>query len=92
MNLKIPATRTSSLTLRMTQQQEAALRRAAGVSHKSLTRFILDSACQSAEQILLDQRLFRISASQSKTLLQMLDRPARVNAGLKDLFSRKAPW
>jgi uncharacterized protein (DUF1778 family) len=33
-----------------------------------------------------------VSGSQSKALLSLLDRPAQDNAGLKDLFSRRAPW
>ena len=86
------ATRTARLGLRTTPQQEAVLRRAAEVSRKSMTNFILDSACQAAEQTLLDQRLFLVSGRQSKALLDLLDRPARDNPGLKDLFSRRAPW
>ena len=86
------ATRTARLGLRTTPQQEAVLRRAAEVSRKSMTDFILDSACQAAEQTLLDQRLFLVSGSQSKALLDMLDRPEQDNPGLKDLFSRRAPW
>ena len=86
------ATRTARLGLRTTPQQEAVLRRAAEVSRKSMTDFILDSACQAAEQTLLDQRLFLVSGRQSKALLELLDRPARDNPGLKDLFSRRAPW
>lgn len=84
--------RSSRLGLRATPQQEAVLRRAAEVVHKSMTDFILDSACQAAEQALLDQRLFLVSRSQSQALLDMLDRPAQDNPGLKDLFSRSAPW
>ena len=86
------ATRTARLGLRTTPQQEAVLRRAAEVSHKSMTDFILDSAYQAAEQTLLDQRLFLVSGSQSQALIDLLDRPAQDNPGLKDLFSRRAPW
>ncbi|ELI8126408.1 DUF1778 domain-containing protein [Yersinia enterocolitica] len=86
------ATKTARFGLRATQQQEAVLRRAADVAHKSMTDFILDSAYQAAEQTLLDQRLFVVSGSQSQALLDLLDRPAQDNAGLKDLFSRPAPW
>ena len=68
------------------------LRRAAEVSNKSMTDFILDSACRVAEQTLLDQRLFLVTSSQSQTLLSLLDRPEQDNPGLKDLFSRRAPW
>lgn len=86
------ATRTARLGLRTTPQQEAVLRRAAEVSHKSMTDFILDSAYQVAEQTLLDQRLFMLTGSQAELLLDMLDRPEQRNAGLRDLFSRPAPW
>ena len=86
------ATRSARLGLRATPQQEAVLRRAAEVSNKSMTDFILDSACQAAEQTLLDQRLFLVTGGQAQALLSLLDRPARDNPGLKDLFSRPAPW
>ena len=44
------ATRTARLGLRTTPQQEAVLRRAAEVSHKSMTDFILDSAFQATSK------------------------------------------
>jgi len=87
-----PAARSARLGLRATPEQEAVLRRAAEVAHKSLTDFILDSACLAAEQTLLDQRLFVVSGSQCQALMELLDRPAQPNEGLRDLFSRKAPW
>lgn len=68
------------------------LRRAADVAHKSLTDFILDSACQAAEQTLLDQRLFMVSSSGYQELLDLLERPPADNPGLRELFSRPAPW
>ena len=86
------ATRTARLGLRTTPEQEAVLRRAAEVSRKSMTEFILDSACQAAEQTLLDQRLFLVTGGQSRALLALLDRPEQDNPGLTDLFSRRAPW
>ena len=86
------ATRTARLGLRTTPQQEAVLRRAAEVSQKSMTDFILDSACQAAEQTLLDQRLFLVSGTQAQALLNLLNRPAQDNPGLQDLFSCRAPW
>lgn len=84
--------RSARLGLRATGAQETILRRAAEVAHKSLTDFILDSACQAAEQTLLDQRLFMVSGQQYQSLMDLLDRPAQDNPGLEDLFSRKAPW
>ncbi len=86
------ATRSARLGLRATPEQEAVLRRAADVAHKSLTDFILDSACQAAEQTLLDQRLFMVSGNQYQALMDLLERPAQDNDGLRDLFARPAPW
>ncbi|BAL23791.1 DUF1778 domain-containing protein [Azoarcus sp. KH32C] len=86
------APRSARLGLRATPEQEAVLRRAAEVAHKSLTDFILDSACQAAEQTLLDQRLFMVTGSQYQALMDLLERPEQPNEGLRDLFSRKAPW
>ena len=87
-----PAVRSARLGLRATPEQEAVLRRAADVAHKSLTDFILDSACRAAAQTLLDQRLFLVSGSQGQALMALLERPVQSNEGLRDLFSRKAPW
>jgi uncharacterized protein (DUF1778 family) len=78
--------------LRATPQQEQVLRRAAEISQKSMTDFILDSAFLAAEQTLLDQRLFMLKGGEAESLLALLDRPAQENTGLRDLFSRKAPW
>jgi len=87
-----PSARSARLGLRATQEQEAVLRRAAEAAHKSLTDFILDSACLAAEQTLLDQRLFMVSGAQFSSLMDLLDQPEQANQGLRDLFSRKAPW
>ncbi len=86
------AARSARLGLRATLEQEAVLRRAAEVAHKSLTDFILDAAYRAAEQTLLDQRLFMVSGSQYQALLDMLDRPESENPGLVDLFARRPAW
>ncbi len=86
------ATRSARLGLRATHEQEVVLRRAAEVAHKSLTDFILDSACLAAEQTLLDQRLFMVSGGQYQALMDMLEQPEQSNEGLRELFSRSEPW
>lgn len=84
--------RSARLGLRATPEQERVLRRAAEVAHKSLTDFVLESACQAAEQTLLDQRLFVVPGDRYQAMLDLLDRPAQDNPGLRDLFSRPEPW
>lgn len=84
--------RHAHLGLLVTPQQLVVLRRAAQVSRKSMTDFILDSACRAAEQTLLDHGLFVVTGNQSQVLLDLFDRPEQDSAGLNDLFSRRAPW
>lgn len=87
--------RSARLGFRATPEQEAVIRRAAEVAHKSLTDFILQSAYSVAEQTLLDQRLFVAPGSRCQELLELLellDRHAKPNDGLRELFSRKDPW
>lgn len=84
--------RSSRLGLRATPEQESVLRRAADVAHKSLTDFILDSACLAAEQTLLDQRLFLVSGERYQSFLDLLEGPAQDNEGLRELFSKPSPW
>ena len=87
-----PAGRSARMGLRATPEQEAVLRRAAELAHKSLTDFILDSACLAAEQTLLDQRLFMVTGKQYQSFVDLLDAPEQANEGLRELFARKAPW
>jgi uncharacterized protein (DUF1778 family) len=84
--------RAARLALQATAEQERVLRRAADAVHKSLADFILESACGSAEQTLIDQRLFVVSANKARSLLELSERPTEDNAGLRDLFSRPEPW
>lgn len=77
--------RSSRLSLRTTAQQDAVLRRAAKLVNKSLTNFILDSACQVAEQTLFN-------SEQARIFIERLAQPAQDNPGLQDLLSRPVPW
>lgn len=73
-------------------EQETVLRRAAEVTHKSPTNFILDTAYQAVERALRDQRLIMVSGSQYQAILDVLDRLESDNPGLPDLFSRHPAW
>ena len=67
--------RSKRVSLRVTQEQKLTMRCAAEVMHKSLNDFILESAYLAAVDTLLDQRLFIVSASQYRALMQLLERP-----------------
>jgi uncharacterized protein (DUF1778 family) len=79
---RAPSRPSVRLALRATPEQAAILRRAAEVARKSLTEFILDSACLAAEQTLLDQRLFVVSEDCYLAFTELLERTESGNAGL----------
>jgi uncharacterized protein (DUF1778 family) len=45
-----------------------------------------------AKQPLPDQRLFVVSGTRHEALIKLLERPAQPSDGLRNLFSREAPW
>lgn len=92
MSTSTQTARSARFGIRATPVQETILRQAAEASHKTLTDFILDSACSAAEQTLMDQRLFMVSEAQYQNLLELLDQPAGDNEGLERLFAKPAPW
>jgi len=84
--------RSGRLGLRTTPIQAALIQRAAEVSQKSITEFVLSSACEKAEQTLLDQRLFQIDEETWKLFEEALERPAQAKVGLRGLIEEPAIW
>lgn len=84
--------KTSRLGFRASEPQAKIIRIASDISHKSLTDFIMDSAYQAAEKVILDQRLFMVSDDIFNKFSEILDRPEQDNEGLKDLLSSSSPW
>ncbi len=90
---KRPTTKRSGrMGFRTTPVQAALIQRAAEVSRKSITEFVLSSVCEKAEQTLLDQRLFMVDEDTWTAFQNVLERPAQVKAELKALISEPAIW
>lgn len=85
-------TRTARFGLRATHQQEVLIRRAAEATRKSVTEFVLNSACVAAENALLDQRLFLADEKTWQAFLDALERPARIKPRLSELMRHHTPW
>jgi len=85
-------TRTARFGLRATRQQEVLIRRAAEATRKSVTEFVLNSACIAAENALLDQKLFFADHESWRSFLDALERPARIKPRLGELMRHPAPW
>jgi uncharacterized protein (DUF1778 family) len=84
--------KTSRLGFRASESQARIIRMASDISHKSLTDFIMNSAYEAAEKVILDQRLFMVSEEVYNTFLEMLARPEQENKKLQDLLTSSSPW
>jgi uncharacterized protein (DUF1778 family) len=82
--------RSARLGFRATHEQQALIRRAAEITHKSVTEFVLDSACEAAANALLDQRLFLVDDEAWQKFQDALDEPAKVKPKLQKLIKEKA--
>ena len=80
-------TRTKRFNLRATPKQEHLIRVAAERQGVNVTDFILDSACEKAEQALADQSHFVLNEKQWAEFMKALDAPPRVIPEIKRLFS-----
>lgn len=89
---KINAPRASRLGFRITPHQEALIRKAALVSGKNVTQFVLNSACEAAENVLTDQRIFFADDEMYQEFQKALERPARIKPNLRKLMTAVSPW
>ncbi|MCS2150732.1 MULTISPECIES: DUF1778 domain-containing protein [Scandinavium] len=80
------------LNIRAKEAQRALIDTAAGILHKSRTDFILDIACQAAENVILDRRMFNLDDEQYAEFIDMLDAPVTANPALDTLMARKPQW
>lgn len=79
--------RTERLAVRVERAQSDLIRAAAEAAAKSVTDFIVESACAAAESALIDRRDFSVPEKKWRQFLQLLDRPASVKPRLRRLFS-----
>lgn len=85
------ASRKQQLNLRIDPQDRALFDEAADAQNETLTQFLVESGRERAQRLLADRYRFVLDPEQWQELMEMLDRPPRVNPGLVDLFSRPRP-
>ena len=84
---KMHQSKTKRFNLRATNSQEKLIRVVAELEGRSVTDFILESACKQAEQMLAEQQHFLLSESQWKAFTKALDRPVQDKPRLRNLLS-----
>jgi uncharacterized protein (DUF1778 family) len=85
-------TKRDTLNLRIKPELRGLIDRAAELSGKNRTDFVLDAARHAAEQALLDRTVFTVNPKAYAEFVARLDAPARPNARLRRSLRTTAPW
>jgi uncharacterized protein (DUF1778 family) len=86
------ATRETTINLRAPAAQRALIDQAAEVQGKSRTDFMLEAACEKAQQVLLDRTVFALDAKRFRHFVELLDAPLDTEQALTRLLAKRAPW
>ena len=84
--------RDAPINIRALPAQRDLLDQAAAASGKSRTEFILEAACDAAENLLLNQRYFGLEPSAFEAFERALTAPVKDNPTLRRLLTERAPW
>ncbi|OKH18473.1 DUF1778 domain-containing protein [[Limnothrix rosea] IAM M-220] len=84
--------RKTKIDLRADQSQKDLIDRAARALGKNRSEFMLESACQKAQEVLLDQVFFTLDEAQYQEFCDRLDAPPVPNPKLEKLLNTPAPW
>lgn len=88
----VTTTSQTTINLRAREPQRSLIDQAARVTGKSRTDFMLEAACERAQQVLLDQSLFVLDAKRFQRFQTLLDAPVEHGPALRKLLRRQAPW
>ena len=81
-----------TINLRAREAQKKLIDRAAQVQGRNRSEFMLEAACEKAQQVLLDQSFFPLDEKSYRSFAELLDAPPKANRRLKELLASKAPW
>ncbi|WP_445249271.1 type II toxin-antitoxin system TacA family antitoxin [Microcoleus sp. OTE_8_concoct_300] len=85
-------TRDVTINIRAKANQRALIDHAAQLQGKSRSEFMLESAYQKAQDVLLDRCFFGLDELKFKEFLALLDAPPTPNQKLNALLKTKSPW
>lgn len=84
--------RRDTLNIRIKAAERGLIDRAAELTGKTRTDFILEATRRAAEDALLDRTLFLVSAEAHAEFLARLDTPPQSNARLRRSLQAKPAW
>lgn len=80
------------VSMRLPDADIALIDRAASARGRSRTDFVREAAVRAAEDVLMDQRLVRMSAEGFAEFIALIEQPAEAVPSLVDVLKRPAPW
>lgn len=80
------------ISMRLPEADIAMIDRAAGLRGRSRTDFVRDAAVRAAEEVLMDNRLIRMSPDGFAQFMAALSGPATPVPEMVELDKRPAPW
>lgn len=81
-----------TLNLRIKPEERGLIDRAANLTGKTRTDFVLEAARHAAEEALLDRTVFAVNAETYATFLARLDEAPKPNERLRRTMQTAAPW
>ena len=75
------------IDVRVTAAAKETLQRAATLSHKNVSEFLLDAGLQAASETLADRRIFALDDADWQAFQEILDRPVEHKPRLARLLS-----
>lgn len=85
-------TKTRRLDLRLTEEQDALIRRAAEQDARSISDFILSTVTMEAQRRLADQRIFILNEEDHARFEEILAASPTDDPQLRKLFNRPSPF
>lgn len=80
------------ISMRLPEADVAMIDRAAMLRGRSRTDFVRDAAVRAAEEVLMDNRLIRMSPEGFADFMEVLSAPAAPVPEMVELAKRPAPW
>ena len=84
--------RNQVINIRVQEKQRDLIDSAASILGKSRSDFMLEVACQEAQNVMLDNTFFTLDDEKYQEFLALLDSPPKADEELRKFLTAKSPW
>jgi uncharacterized protein (DUF1778 family) len=80
------------IAMRFPEADVAMIDRAAKMRGRSRTDFVREAAVRAAEEVVMENQIIRMEPEAFAEFMEIINRPAKPNPKMLELFKRRAPW